>query len=260
MKKYLYALKGSFQIFFEYRLNFVWIILSIILSTSILVIFWINIITVSTSFPDLGKDYVIKYYIGVGLINSLNLFNIWRFAREIRDGEIVHKILKPISYIIYWFIEYIPTKLIAFALYLTTGFVLLINNIVLFPQKHFILPFIISLTIGIIGSFLLYFCIGLLAIWFKRVHGFYYFTVILNSFFAGMYIPLHILPELFQKISRFTPFRYFTYLPIEISQGTITGNELTRNFIIEIAWLLVLYTIYKFLWKKGLKNLDVVGI
>lgn len=260
MKKYLHLLKISFEDFLEYRLDFAWQIAGIGLSTLVLILFWLTLKDNSNAFESFSKQDLIAYYVYMGLISAINSFPIWYFTNYIVRGDIVNLITKPLSYFMHWFIILLPKKLVLFTVYVFIATILLLENIKLFPSTSAILHFIYAFLLGILGTFILNYTIGLLAIWLKRVYGITILINTLEGLFAGKLIPIILLPALLQNISTFLPMRYFIYFPIEILQGNLLPQDILKNLTIEIFWLFLLSVICYFTWKKGLKSLDVVGI
>lgn len=260
MKKYLHLLKISFEDFFEYRLDLAWQISGIGLSTLVLIVFWLTLKEHSTAFESFTKKGIIAYYIYMGVLSTINHFPIYWFANYITRGYIVHIIVRPVSYFLYWFINLLPKKIVSIILYLSIGLFLLSQEINILPVGNKLLPFIAALVLGLVGSFILNYSIGLLAIWFKRVYGITHLIYTLEGLFAGVLIPITLLPTVLQNIASFFPTRYFIYFPVEILQGNLNSETIIKNFIIEIIWVGILSLVCSFIWKKGLKNLDIVGI
>jgi ABC-2 type transport system permease protein len=197
----------------------------------------------------------------MGLISSLNHFTIWEFSRTIRDGDIVNIILKPFSNILHWFVKLLPSKVTVAIIYLIIiSIASYFLKIDILPDTREMFPFILTLLLGIIGSFLLYYCIGLTTIWLKRVYGLYDLIKTLEGVLGGIYIPIFFLPMFLQNISKFLPFRYFSYLPLELSEQSSESSQILIGISIEVIWIVILIVIYKIIWKKGVKDLEIVGI
>ena len=260
MKKYLHLLKISFEDFFEYRLDLIWQICGIGLSTLVLILFWLTLKEHGTAFESFTKQEIIAYYVYMGVLSTINFFPIWWFAHFITLGNIINVIVRPISYILYWFINLLPKKIVTMIVYLLIGLVLLSQGIKIFPEGNQIIPFITALSLGLLGSFILNYTIGLLAIWIKRVYGITHLIYTLEGLFAGVLIPISLLPDFLQNISTFFPTRYFIYFPVEILQENLNSETIIKSLIIEIFWIGVLSLVCNYIWKKGLKSLDVVGI
>ena len=79
----------------------------------------------------------------------------------------------------------------------------------------------------------------------------------LFAVFGGSYIPLNFLPESIKNISCYLPFQYIIYWPIQFFLNTEETSEVKVFLYViinQILWILVLYIIYRILWKKAIKK------
>lgn len=82
---------------------------------------------------------------------------------------------------------------------------------------------------------------------------------VLGEFFAGMIIPIPLMPAWLQKIAYFLPFRLASDLPFRVYSGNIPVNEATLSIFIQIIWLAVLVLSGRALLGKALKKVVVQG-
>ena len=58
---------------------------------------------------------------------------------------------------------------------------------------------------------------------------------------------------------RLLPFEYTAYFPAAVWLGKITGWELVRGLLIEIAWLVIMIGVCRFVWWRGTKRYSGFG-
>lgn len=116
---------------------------------------------------------------------------------------------------------------------------------------------ILSLLLGAIIFGLLQAIIGILAFWVVEIWPFAEMLDVVLHLFGGMLAPIALLPESVQKVTIFLPFRYIFYEPINI----ILGNQL---YPLSVIWkqgicILVLYLIYRLVWRAGIRRYEGIG-
>lgn len=82
---------------------------------------------------------------------------------------------------------------------------------------------------------------------------------VLGEFFAGMIIPIPLMPLWLQKIAYLLPFRLASDLPFRVYSGNIPANEALMSIVIQIIWLAVLVLSGRLLLGKALKRVVVQG-
>lgn len=82
---------------------------------------------------------------------------------------------------------------------------------------------------------------------------------VLGEFFAGMIIPIPLMPVWLQKIAYFLPFRLASDLPFRIYSGNIKVSEALISIIIQMIWLAVLVISGRALLGKILRRVVVQG-
>jgi ABC-2 type transport system permease protein len=116
-----------------------------------------------------------------------------------------------------------------------------------------------AILLGYMINFLLSATITSLAFWTTRVysvHEFYYALILL---FAGQFVPLKLMPELIQNIARYLPFQLYMYLPIQMIQGNLSMDEIIQGYLAGMIWLVVAMTLFRLVWREGVKRFSAVG-
>lgn len=185
-------------------------------------------------------------------------------AKEIENGNICYKFVRPINLYNQWFAEHLGYKLSAMIL---RCFPLLVIAFLMPSSIRMMLPvsfisFILFLVALIIGA-LLTSAISMVIVYltFKTLSA--KGTVnICNTVFGilgGLYIPLVFMPQSIQNVLNYLPFRYILDLPARIYIGNIPPLNALVFIAISFLWLIVIVLIGKILIKKAGKNAIIQG-
>ncbi len=82
---------------------------------------------------------------------------------------------------------------------------------------------------------------------------------VLGEFFAGMIIPIPLMPQWLQRVAYILPFRLASDLPFRVYSGNIPIKEGIMSIFIQIVWLAVLVFSGRVLLGKALKRVVVQG-
>jgi ABC-2 type transport system permease protein len=176
---------------------------------------------------------------------------------DIEKGELAGRLLKPFSY--YWqrFHAEIPVRIfqgIAGGVF----FFLLINLFHANIQFNLSASTALLACVIIVLAYLLCFTfkmiLAITALWTTDIRGAQELTDILITIFAGYIVPVNLLPSLLEKTAYILPFAYIIYYPIVAIQGKLGVSELLVIISIQVAWIIVLGVVFRFMWKKGLKQ------
>ncbi len=129
----------------------------------------------------------------------------------------------------------LPTDYLAFGLFVVT---LLLGLLVLVAISMFIY-ISVFVTMSPTGSLLL--------------------MSVLGEFFAGMVIPIPLMPGWLQKIAYMLPFRLAADLPFRIYSGNIMTKEAFTGIMAQIVWLIGLILLGKIALKKALRRVVIQG-
>ncbi len=178
---------------------------------------------------------------------------------EIKSGKIITYLARPIDYFTFRLSARIGTIIV------TTPIVFLITiGTFLFagkeipPLPHFILAFALSF-IGLMVLFELFYSINLLAFWFEEIWGFRRGVYTMAWLFSGSLIPVSLLPGFLNTIGKTLPFHHQAAVPTLYLLGIEPFSTVQESFLILGAWLIVLYALQRYIWKKGLRSYDGKG-
>ena len=266
MKKYWSIFKISFEQEFVYRLNFIlWRVRNVfqILLTYFL---WSTVFTnPETQIFGYDRAKILTYVFGIMIVRAL-VFSARAMdvSRDVAQGDLSNYLLKPLSYLKYWFTRDISSKVLNL-MFAVVEFLILF--LILKPPFFFqgnsvaLFAFLVAIILAIFIYFFLLFLISSIPFWAPEIGWGSHFlvTVVILEAFSGALFPINILPQGLQSLIMATPFPYLIYFPVEVYLGNINGSALIGGLMVAAAWTGVLWLSLNFVWQKGLKVYQAVG-
>lgn len=179
---------------------------------------------------------------------------------DVKSGNIAYLLNKPYNYVLYcfsYFIGEIGIKLLTNGIVgLSIGFIYA-GTLENFSLEH--LPFIfLSLIVGCCINFFIYITLALTSFWFEENTAFFWIYSKLVFTLGGMLMPIELFPNWLQKVSKYLPFAYVTYVPARLTVDFSFLN-FYKQFSIQLLYLVVFFILAMTLYRKGAKNLNVNG-
>lgn len=258
MHKYLTIFAISWQNEFTYRLNFILWRLRNILRFLMTYFLWAGIFVTSTQVFGYSQNQMFTYIFMVLVVQALVLAapSSDNIGGEIANGDLSNYLIKPVSYLKYWLTRDLSSKVfnIIFAIIELTIIWVILHPPVFLPSS---LVTNIGFLISCILAALIYFFVSVsarfVAFWTpESTWGVSFVILVLIDILSGGIFPLNILPNWLFNLLQLTPFPYLLYFPIAIFVGQITGFTMVRILIQSAIYLLVMFYVNRFLWKKGL--------
>lgn len=265
MKKYWLIFRLSWQNALTYRLNFImWRVRSLI-GFLASYLFWLAIVNSNQNVAGYNSSLLLTYIFLSGFLRNLVISNVsYTACMEIATGDLSNYLIKPLGYFKYWLTRDLADKalnLSFFAPEIIALYYLLRPTIVL-PQTFFpaISFFIISFLAALI-YFFLSFLISTYAFWHPEHNGWplRFLFIMLLEVLSGSSIPLDIFPPAIMKIFQISPFSYLIFYPNQIWLNRLNPNQIINVYLMTFFWLIVFYTLFRFVWQKGIKNYSAYG-
>ncbi|PIR98902.1 hypothetical protein COT87_02425 [Candidatus Collierbacteria bacterium CG10_big_fil_rev_8_21_14_0_10_44_9] len=261
MKKYWYRFLSAIQSEFQYRTNlFAWMIVGAI-GPLIMVFVWLRVLETQSAVGGYERSDFILYY----LFTTVGWYIVGgEFARPIgtaiRSGDINKSLLQPYSVILGKAVWEQAWKLLSLLLSLP------VCALVLYLTRdslafHFDLSSLPLLIVSLIGGALIFgllqAIIGILAFWMTEIWPIVEMNDMLLNLLGGMLAPITLLPMIVQTISLYLPFRYIFFEPVAIALGK-------QPYPLEVVakqgiFIVLLYVIYKLIWRAGLHKYEGIG-
>ena len=184
-------------------------------------------------------------------------------ARQIREGDVKKFLVQPLDMINFMFISRVAHKVayysvatIPFAVifylcrgYFTTGF----------PPPEIFAAFLLTLIMAFVLGFFLEAWIGLVGFWFLEVSSLLFVYMLLAFFLSGHMFPIDIIPEPWQSLVTYLPFKYLAYFPAAVFLGKITGWNLVIEMGVLFGWTIFFYVLTRFAYNKGIRRYSGYG-
>jgi ABC-2 type transport system permease protein len=258
MQKYLTVFAVDWQNQFIYRLNFILWRVRNILRLLMIYFLWNGIFTTNNSIAGYSRPEMLTYVFLVLVITSIVLSapSADSIGGEIGSGDLSNYLVKPISYLKYWFTRDLSSKLLnlSFALVeICLLWVILKPEIYISPNPLIWLATLVSLGFATPIYYLINASARFVSFWMpENTWGLSFMVIVFMEMTSGMIFPIDVLPDLAQKILQFTPFPYLIFYPASIFLGKIEGWNLFWILFQSGLWTLILIGITKLIWSKGL--------
>jgi ABC-2 type transport system permease protein len=183
-------------------------------------------------------------------------------ARDIRDGSLKKYLIQPLDMIGYLVAyraahktAYIATSCLPYA----ALFALCAGYFHGFPGPLMLLGYVAALLLGFVIGFFIDASLGVLGFWFLEVTSLLWVVSTLNYFISGQMLPLDLLPPFWAGLLKALPFQYLAYFPAVIFLGKVTGPELVKGLLVEVAWAVALILFTRWLYARGLRRYSAFG-
>lgn len=227
----------------------------------VMIIMWFAILGDRTEVGGYARGDFIVYF----LFMTLGWYIVGgSFSREIgraiRNGDLNKYLLQPYHLVLKCFFRELAWKAVSLAMSLPLflGVLYLLRGYL--SWQMFTGPWwqvALSLLLGSILFALMEAIIGSLAFWVTEIWPFAEMNEMLLNFFGGVLAPISLLPMVVQKMSVYTPFRYIFYEPVAIALGK--EGEPVKAILIQVLYIVVVYVVYKLVWKQGLHKYEGNG-
>lgn len=237
-----------------------WMVVGAI-SPLVMTLVWFAVLRERPEVGGYGQSDFVLYY----LFTTVGWYIVGgEFARplasDIRTGQLNKSLLQPYNLVIGKAIWEQAWK--ALSLILSFPAVLLIlylsRNFLQFTFNPTMIPYIIlSLVGGALIFGIMQAIIGTLAFWMTEIWPMAEMNYMLLQFVGGMLAPISLLPPAIQRLSLYLPFRYIFFEPIAIVLNKTT--EPVPVILRQGIFIVILYIIYKILWRAGIKKYEGIG-
>jgi ABC-2 type transport system permease protein len=182
----------------------------------------------------------------------------------ITSGQIAYELVRPSKLYPFWFSKLLGQRLASAMLrflpiLLVASFLPEPYTLVLPENPLTFLYFVLTLVLGLLVVVGISMLIYISIFYTLSPAGSFLMIAVFGEFFAGMTIPIPLMPKVLQNICFFLPFRYSGDLPFRIYAGHIEGGEIIIGIVMQILWLMILWTFGNVWMKKSLKKIVVQG-
>ena len=182
-----------------------------------------------------------------------------KIAADVKTGNVTYNINKPYNYVGYCLASNIGDMFIKYIFYTLFALGLGIIFIGHFPSLDIIgiLVYIIVSCLALTISILLITSIGLISFFIEDASPLYWlyskFILVLGTIF-----PIEFFPVIMQKILSFSPIYVVSYGPARLFVN-FNYVDAVNIFCAQIIYIFLGYTLCSFIYKKGVKKINVNG-
>lgn len=203
---------------------------------------------------------ITNFVISLGLSNAFS-FNEMFLQDKLRDGNITSELLKPVNFKFRMLWENIGQS--AFKVLFHFGpaviFGVFFMDICAPYNLYGLIWMAVSVALGYLVLWQLSFIIQTWCFWLFSVWGIITIKNVFVNILAGSMLPIWFMPAFVRNIITYTPFASIYFTPVRIYLGELTGKEIFYGLLTQVFWIVVLYGVGEFFWKKGIKKLVVQG-
>jgi ABC-2 type transport system permease protein len=247
----------------QYRANLLMYSLYGLVSPVVYLAVWTTIANSQGSVSGLTANDFITYYLTLLIVDQLTSdITIHILANKIQDGTLAGDLLRPAHPVLTSTLVYnIAFKALSFIVLIPVWIIL-----VLLFQPNFgmvtpgsLLLSIPALLFGFAINFLFGATLTSLAFWTTRVYSVSEFFGALVVLFSGQFVPLQLMPPAIQTVAQYLPFQLFKFVPIEIILNKLSPETIARDFVAYLVWFVILFLIFRWTWREGIKRFSAVG-
>ncbi len=207
----------------------------------------------------LSRDGALTYvWLAQALIVPTLVWGSWEIATSIRTGAVVAELLKPYDFFAHWLardagramagvlMRFVPTLVVGFVFY----------PLVVPGDWWRWLAFVASL-VGAVGvSFVVRFCIQLIAFWWNDLTGLRSAQLAIVGFLSGFLMPIDFYPGWLQQVIDVLPFRGIIQTPVDVWLG---NGDAAVLVLAQIGWLIVGVAFARWLFGQAVRKVVVQG-
>ena len=183
-------------------------------------------------------------------------------AAQIRTGEVKKYLIQPIDMVGFMLLNRVAHKLAYYSVALgpfALVFFLCRSYFDGWPSATTLGAFAASLVLGFLLGYFLEACMGLVGFWFLEVSSLLFVYMLFSFFLSGHMFPLDMLGEPWRTIVEVAPLQYLAYFPAAVFLEKVTGPELVRGLLVEVAWVLFFIVLSRVLFARGVRRYSGYG-
>ena len=262
LRVYLEFARVGFVNALAYRLRYFTGIVTYFIYVTVYYFIWKAIYAHSTQIGGFDFSHILTY-IAVGwIIRSFYFNNVDQdMANQVIEGKLAMDLIKPVNIQFMYVAQAFGECLFrAGMLSLPAALVLMLIYPLRRPASlHHFLAFLVSVLLSFFLVAAINFAVGTLAIRLKSILGLLRAKYFLLELFSGLLLPISYFPEVIQKVFKFLPFEYISYVPVLLYLGNINGRKIAASLGLQLFWVVVLFAIGHAMWRWSSRKITIQG-
>jgi ABC-2 type transport system permease protein len=182
----------------------------------------------------------------------------------ITNGNIAYELCRPCGIYPFWYAKLLAQRLSSAMLRCFPILIVVFAlpqpfRMSLPPSISELLLFLITLVLGLLVIVAISMLIYISVFWTMSPTGSTLMIAVAGEFFAGMVIPIPLMPQWLQNIAYALPFRWTMDFPFRVYSGHIPQAEALWGILVQLAWLAVLVGFGRWSLHKALRQVVVQG-
>ena len=210
----------------------------------------------------LDQDDMARYFTATLVVRQLTTsWMIWQLNYQIRTGELSPRLLRPMHPLVVeagTMLADKPFRLVVIAPVLL-ALVAWRPELWSVPEPAALVLFLVTVLVAWLLLYLVQALFGMLAFWLDQSAGLFGVWFATWGLLSGYVAPLAVFPAEMQGVLDWLPFRYMLALPVELLGGFLTAREALPQLGIQLAWLVVLFALTAFTWRRGVRHYGAFG-
>ena len=262
MRKYLYIFKSEMMSNLQYTFD----ILIGFISYCIMIFIFLNLWQYIYSNPnELINGYSMNQMIWYVIVTEILWMSLGgrvlnkKICNDVRSGNITYNIIKPYNYVEYVLSSHLGITVLKYILVTILGMILGFLFLGAFPNITLlgILGVLISCIFSLVISILIITGLGLFSFYIEDASPLYWvyskFILIIGTIF-----PVEFFPQMLQPIIKYSPVYAVTAAPAKLFVD-FNLNTFLETILIQGFYLIICAGITHYIYKKGVKKLNVNG-
>ncbi len=201
-----------------------------------------------------------NFIISMGLGAALSADDYF-LPGKIWDGSISTELLRPISFKGRMIAENIGNSAFNLLFRFVPALLIALFTVGIMPPASpvMLILFVLSAVLGYGVLWTISFAVQMTAFWLVNIWSLITIKNVFINVFSGSMIPLWFMPEWLAGFLKFTPFSSIYFTPVQIYLGQLSYGEIALKCGIQLVWIVLIFLLGDFLWKRGQKKLVVQG-
>ena len=259
---YLSTMRMAVQEQFQYRTANYFYMFGMIAEPVIYLVVWRTIAHQNGgSVQGFTAGYFAAYYIVWTLVRNMNIvFGAPFWEHRIREGDLTRDLLRPVLPLHYDIAYFAGWKVVVIVLWIPLALGL---SAVFHPTLDPTMLEVVVFFLAIWGAYLIRTmfqeALGMLCFWTTRGAAIFDLWMTTELLLSGRLVPLPLMPHWVQEISRFLPFQWAFFFPIESLVGDYSASALIRGLGVQVLWIVIGFLIFRVAWKHAVRRYTAVG-
>jgi ABC-2 type transport system permease protein len=249
------------KLFMAYQIWF-WIGLVLnIISMAILVFFWKAIYADTRSISGLQLEQTLQYILLAFIFRPLTNNNlVWEFGSNLREGTIVHHLLRPINFQGMNYAQSLGSLVTELTLQIPMAIVAILFFGLRLPHD---LPtwaaFLISALLGYTVMFFFNWFLACFTFYTTEIWGLGVLIEGMTFFLSGALVPIVMMPEWLQNIVLAVPFAQALAVPVSLLTGITPLSDAPQVWLNQILWIIGMWIVSTLFFRIAIRKITVQG-